>query len=197
MRPGFTHREPFDLDFNKVYFGKVIHIDRIEGQNWTDRPAIVTGVNMTSRRVRVFTVYSFTEAGGLENRYNSLYYKSQAQREHDMRNFILISNQMSVTRAHLGTPVVRLQGGQMAKSCWVNTAEVRELSFDRVCAESVGHALNEVRLPLDQMKVLKTHVRYQGNSLFPSEEAGRLKQYDGSWDGFKDYQKEGSGRIRN
>ncbi|KAK0654606.1 hypothetical protein DIS24_g5078 [Lasiodiplodia hormozganensis] len=197
MRPGYTHREPFDLDFEKVYFGKLIHIDRIEGEPWTDRPAIVTGVNEDSRRVRFFTVYSFGEAGGLRKRFSNLRHQQEAEKEHNMRNFILIENEQLAARPHLGTPVVRLKGEQLTKSCWVNTAEVRELPFDRVCAQSIGHTLNEAWLPLDQMRILRGHVQRQGNSLFPSEKDGRLERYDGGWCGYREYEKEGLGETRN
>lgn len=41
------------------------------------------------------------------------------------------------------------------------------------------------------------HARHQGNSLFPSEEGGRFDRYNGRWCGYREYEKEGLGRIRD
>ncbi|EKG21541.1 hypothetical protein MPH_01135 [Macrophomina phaseolina MS6] len=185
LAPGLTHRPVFDLDYTTLKFGMVVHTDKIEELRWSDRPAVVTGVNSVDRRVRFWCTFSYSEAGGLISKYNSEYYARHPNKEYFMRNCVLIED--GRTRPHLGTPIVRLEGGALAKTSYVDTSEVRELPLDRVSRQSVGHVLQDLWLPVDHMLRLRKHVERQGNSLVPTAEGGKLERYNGSWEGFLEY----------
>ncbi|EKG21542.1 hypothetical protein MPH_01136 [Macrophomina phaseolina MS6] len=98
----------FRLQLSDCYRGKVIYIDRLEGIDYSDHPAVIRSVDTSAETITFFKQSSFKKIGGFGQKYAM--YKNRHQKRWHERQWVPIWD--GVTPVQQGTPMLRLANGE-------------------------------------------------------------------------------------
>lgn len=153
--PRRRRNQAFCLDIDSCYRGKVIFIDKLEGIDYSDHPAVVRSVDKIRRKITFFKQSSFKKIGGFYNKYG-MYVNKNQKRWHE-KQWLLVDD--GVTKPHDDTPMLRLADGERMSEMgsYLDIHGNTELHIDYFSKYSRAMQFPEIFFPADQMDLLERY----------------------------------------